>query len=408
MGSVRVGVLKPGMVLSDDVRDVKGRLLLGKGKPVTTEHIRIFKMWGIPQVAVAGAPADAASARPEVDPQRLEAVARDTEPLFARTDRSHPAIGEIFRLAVDYRAAHPSAPPAADLPPESASPVGAPKTDFLEQFIARDLALPEIPSIVFELNEVIANPLSTADQMARVINKSPSLTALLLKIVNSSFYGLPSKVDRVSLAVTLIGTRELSALALGISIISLFKNIPRALLNMQSFLQHSLGCAILARLLAAQKGLRMTEQMFTAGLLHDIGRLILFIHFPTEALDILRRARRESGGLVDIEKQQLGCDHTAIGRYLLNHWRLPLMLENTVAFHHTPADAPDPIPAAIVHVADILVNALGVGTSGEHLVPALDARAWDALELPAGTLEVAVRQALNHLDTLAFLLERPT
>lgn len=407
MGSVRVGVLKPGMVLSDDVRDVKGRLLLGKGKPVTTEHIRIFKMWGIPEVAVAGAPADAASCSPQVDPQRLEAVARDTEPLFARTDRSHRAVGEIFRLAVDYRAAHPSTPMAA-LPPESVSPANAPKTDFLEQFIARDLALPEIPSIVFELNEVIANPLSTADQMARVINKSPSLTALLLKIVNSSFYGLPSKVDRVSLAVTLIGTRELSALALGISIISVFKSIPRTLLNMQSFLQHSLGCAIIARLLAAQKGLRLTEQMFTAGLLHDIGRLILFIHFPTEILDILRRARRESGVLVAVEQQQLGCDHTAIGRYLLNHWRLPLMLENTVAFHHTPADAPDPVPAAIVHVADILVNALGVGTSGEHLVPPLDARAWEALDLPAGTLEVTVRQALNHLDTLAFLLERPT
>jgi HD-like signal output (HDOD) protein len=407
MGSIRVGVLKPGMVLSDDVRDVKGRLLLGKGKPVTTEHIRIFKMWGIPQVAVAGAPTDAAALSPQVDPQRLEAVARDTEPLFARTDRSHPAVGEIFRLAVDYRAAHPSVS-TAEPPPESVSPLSTPKTDFLEQFIARDLALPEIPSIVFELNEVIANPLSTADQMARVINKSPSLTALLLKIVNSSFYGLPSKVDRVSLAVTLIGTRELSALALGISIISVFKSIPRTLLNMQSFLQHSLGCAIIARLLAAQKGLRLTEQMFTAGLLHDIGRLILFIHFPSEILDILRRARRESGVLVAVEQQQLGCDHTAIGRYLLNHWRLPLMLENTVAFHHTPADAPDPVPAAIVHVADILVNALGVGTSGEHLVPPLDARAWEALELPAGTLEVAVRQALNHLDTLAFLLERPT
>jgi HD-like signal output (HDOD) protein len=398
-------MLKPGMVLAEDVRDIKGRLLLMKGKAIGTEHLRIFKMWGIPQIEIAGEPGDAAAPAHAVDPERLEKVAQETEPLFVCADRAHPAVREIFRLAVDHRAARRVCSTPTELPPEPvAAGGGSPQTDFLEKFITRDLALPEIPSIVFELNEVIANPLSSADQMARVINKSPSLTALLLKIVNSSFYGLPSKVDRVSLAVTLIGTRELSALALGISILSVFKNIPRGLLNMQSFLQHSLACAVASRLLAAQKSLRLTEQMFTAGLLHDLGRLILFIHFPAEALAILRQSRRASACLYTVEKQQLGCDHTVIGRYLLNHWRLPLMLENTVAFHHTPGEALDPVPAAIVHVADIVVNALGLGTSGERLVPPLDARAWGVLELPVETLEVLVQQTVNHLNTLAFLL----
>jgi HD-like signal output (HDOD) protein len=406
MGSVRLKMLKPGMVLADDVRDIKGRLLLMKGNPVGTEHIRIFKMWGIPQVEVAGMPGEAEAAVAPVDPAWLTTVTRETEALFVCTDRAHPAVREIFQQAVAHRAARrvPNAVP--ELPPEGAVPNGGARpVDFLEKFIEKDIALPEIPSIVFELNEVIANPLSTADQMAQVINKSPSLTALLLKIVNSSFYGLPSKVDRVSLAVTLIGTRELSALALGISVLSIFKNIPKALLNMQSFLQHSLACGIMSRLLAARKSLRQTEQMFTAGLLHDLGRLILFIHFPAEALEVLRRGRSSSACLYAVEKKQLGCDHAAIGRYLLNRWRLPLMLENTVAFHHLPADAPDPVPAAIVHVADILVNALGLGTSGEHLVPPLDPRAWEALELPVESFEVVVKQGVNQLGTLEFLLQ---
>ena len=407
MGSVRLKMLKPGMVLADDVRDIKGRLLLIKGKPVGTEHIRIFKMWGIPQVEIVGAPGDAEPApSPPVDPAWLATVTREAEELFVLTDRTHPAVQEIFRQAVAHRAERRIQVTAPGLPPEEApAEAGSRRVDFLEKFMQKDVALPEIPSIVFELNEVIANPLSSADQMAQVINRSPSLTALLLKIVDSSFYGLPSKVDRVSLAVTLIGTRELSALALGISVLSIFRNIPKALLNMQSFLEHSLACGILARLLAAQKNLRQTEQIFTSGLLHDIGRLVLFIHFPDDALGVLRRGRSTDACLHTVEKKLLGCDHAAIGRYLLNRWRLPLALENTVAFHHAPGESPDPVPAAIVHLADVMVNALGLGTSGERLVPPLDARAWDSLELPAGSLETVVTQGVNQIATLAFLLQ---
>jgi HD-like signal output (HDOD) protein len=232
---------------------------------------------------------------------------------------------------------------------------------------------------------------------------------MLLKIVNSSFYGLPAKVDRVSLAVTLIGTRELSALALGINIMSMFKSIPGSLISMRSFLQHSLACGIVSRLLAAQKNMRQTEQMFTSGLLHDLGRLILLIYFPEEILGALIHARRDSANLYPVEKKRLGCHHAHIGKYFLNRWRLPLIIENTVCFHHEPEDAPDPVPAAIVHVADVLVNALGIGTSGESLVPPLNARAWEALELPPSCFEVVTHQTVHQFNTLEFLLpdQRP-
>jgi putative nucleotidyltransferase with HDIG domain len=211
-------------------------------------------------------------------------------------------------------------------------------------------------------------------------------------------------VDRVSLAVTLIGTRELSSLALGISILSFFKSIPSSLLTMHAFLKHSLACGIVSRLLAAQKTLRQTEQMFTAGLLHDIGRLILFIYFPEEALSCLHRARQASERLYQVERTRLGCHHAQIGKYLLNRWRLPLIIENTVCFHHEPAEAPDPVPAAIVHVADLLVNALGIGTSGERLVPPLDPRAWEVLELSPSCFEVVIHQAIHQISNLEFLL----
>jgi HD-like signal output (HDOD) protein len=405
MTTVRIKKLIPGMVLADDVHDIKGRLLMSRGKPIGPDHIRIFKIWGIPQVDVAGAPEDGEAASAAPDPAWYEAARREAEDLFVLTQRDHPAVKEIFNLAVNHRAGRRTLAPQDRLPPEPPSAQGwQPHTNFIEKLIEQDIALPEIPSIVIELNEVIANPLSTADQMAQVINKSPSLTAMLLKIVNSSFYGLPSKVDRVSLAVTLIGTRELSSLALGISIMSIFRSIPTSLLTMRSFLKHSLACGILSRLLAAQRTMRQTEQMFTAGLLHDIGRLILFIYFPEEALGALRQARQMSDQLCRVEKMRLACHHGHIGKYLLDRWRLPLIIENAVSFHHEPSDAPDPVPAAIVHLADLMVNALGIGTSGERLVPPLDARAWDVLELSPSCFEVVIHQTINQLNTLEFLL----
>jgi HD-like signal output (HDOD) protein len=386
MGTVRTTQLKLGMVLADDVRDVKGRLLLTKGKPIGPDHIRIFKIWGIPQVQILGAQGETeAPAAPPVDPGRLEAVRKETEFVFRYTDRDHPAIREIFSLAVNHRAAAPLR--AADSLPMEIPAAG-----------------PE-PQAGDFLQKVIANPLSSADQMAQVINKSPSLSALLLKIVNSSFYGLPATVDRVSLAVTLVGTRELSALALGISIMSMFRKIPSRLLSMPLFLQHSLACGIVSRLLAAQKNMRQTEQMFTAGLLHDLGRLVTFIYFPDEALAVMRHAATKSVCLHAAEKDLFSCHHGHIGKYILNQWRLPLILENNVCFHHDPMNAPDPSAAALVHVADLLVNALGVGTSGERFVPPLDPKAWEATGLSVGCFEIVITQAVNQFNTLEFMLQ---
>ncbi|MEJ5357622.1 MAG: HDOD domain-containing protein [Desulfobacterales bacterium] len=406
MGITALAQIRPGMVLAEDVRDVNGRLLLSRGKTIGPEHIRVFKIWGVNRVSVLGALEPEAEARPAVDPQRIEAARRELEPRFRRTDRSHPAVAEMFRTAALYRAARDlSFPPEPDLPPaETAAGDRPPRRDFLEAFMEKEIALPEISTIVFELNEVIANPLSTADQMAQVIHKSPSLTALLLKIVNSALYSLPAPVDRVSLAVTLIGTRELSALALGLSVISAFRHIPRRVIDMPRFLEHSLACGIASRLLAAQKNLRQTEQLFSAGLLHDLGRLILYLFFPDDMLAALRTARREGLCLFEAERRELGCPHAWIGQVLLKKWHLPLLLEHAACFHHEPEASPDPLPAAIVHVSDVLVNALGIGSSGERLVPPLRPAAWEALGLPPECLETIASQTAQHLEAMEFLL----
>jgi HD-like signal output (HDOD) protein len=282
---------------------------------------------------------------------------------------------------------------------------GYPKLDVREKILNKEIKLPEIPSIVFELNEVIVDPLASTDNIAQVVNKSPSLTALLLRIVNSPFYGFPSKIESISRAVTIIGTREISSLALGISMITNFEGIPKQVLDMYAFLRHGLACGIISRLLAAHKNVPQTEQLFVSGLLHDIGRLIVYKYFPDQAKLLLSACRTSNGLLYEEEGVYLGCKHTDIGKYLLKEWKLPPALESNIFYHHNPSSAPDPTSATIVHLADIIVNGLGIGSSGEILVPCLDCEAWNGLGLSPSSFDVIVGQAIHQMVALESVLE---
>ena len=406
MGIIHIDKLKPGMVLDQEVRDINGRLLLKKEKEIQSSHIRIFKIWGVTEVNIRGSNGGKDTSTGPKDPELVEKIEENTKELFRHVDLEHPAVKEIFRISVLFRCKHNFA--EKDKNVTLAVPDNGQSTferDFLKKLNKEKISLPEIPSIVFELNEVIANPLSSAEDIAQVVHRSPSLTALLLKIVNSPFYGFPSKIDKISLAVTLIGTREISGLALGISLISLFNNIPKEILSMHSFLRHSLACGIISRILAAHRSLPQTEQLFVSGLLHDLGRLILYSYFPEESRNLLSRARSSDKLLYLQEKEDLGCNHTHLIKHLLQLWKLPMVLENNVFFHHSPNDAQQPIPATLVHLADIITNGLGIGTSGERFVPPLDHAAWENIGLSPTCFDVVTKQATHQFFALESMLD---
>jgi HD-like signal output (HDOD) protein len=149
----------------------------------------------------------------------------------------------------------------------------------------------------------------------------------------------------------------------------------------------------------------MTEQLFVSGLLHDLGRLILYLHFPEESRHVLNRSRKYKNLLRKEEQDYLGYDHAQLGHHLMKQWKLPLILENNVLYHHTPSMARQPIPAAIVHVADAIVNSLGIGSSGEELVPPLDMAAWENLDLPLSSLDTIIGQATHQFNSLESMLQ---
>lgn len=393
--------LKQGMVLAADVTDANGRLLLSMGQPVAAKHLKIFKMWGVPEVRVQhGGGGETEDLNP-LDPEAMRRVAEALKPSFSDNDLTHPAVAEIFRQAVIHRSRN-----AGGLHPESlARPLNdpAPSTSGLQmrkKIRSREIKLPESPSLVFELNDIIADPFSSADDIARVISKSPGLSALLLRIVNSALYGFPSRIDSLTRAVAIIGSKEISALAVGITTMEIFKDIPRAVFDMQAFTRHSLACGVLARILAAGGNIRNTEQMFVSGLLHDIGRLVIFKYFPQHAASMLSGKSDGDRSLYDREKTVMGFRHTDIAQDLFGKWKFPVTLIQNVVYHHRPSAAQDPVKAAIIHLSDIIAHGLGEGKSGEWRVPALDVAAWDKLQLSPQALSTVIPQAVHHMGFL--------
>jgi HD-like signal output (HDOD) protein len=401
MIEIKTDQLKHGMVLAEDVCNSNGRLLLPKGQELEVGHLRILKMWGIFQIRIEGDDPDGLEPVDGQDAARSDQARMDILQRFANLDPDHPAVREVVEICVAFRLKHgpfPSPAPVESRPASPEAPADAAK--IMAGFEQRDIKLPEVPSLVFELNEIMANPLTSSGDIAQVVNKSPSLASLLLRIVNSAFYGFPGKIDRISRAVALIGSKEISSLALGISTMRIFDEIPKEIIDVRAFFRHSLSCGILSRILAAHLNISKTEQLFVSGLLHDIGRVILFRYFPKVTAAMLADARSSGKRLYDAEFESLRCRHTHVGRDLLRKWKLPASLEHGIYFHHTPSKAPEVSRAAVVHLADICVHALGLGASGEHMIPPLDQAAIQTLRIAPGSLKATISQTLHQLEYL--------
>lgn len=272
--------------------------------------------------------------------------------------------------------------------------------------LVRGTEVASVQQIYVRLTEVMDHPLSSAADVGKVIGEDPGLTARLLRLVNSPMYGFPGKIDTVSKAISIVGMVQLHDLALGTSFLRLFDKVPPQFVDMHSFWCHSIACGVAARLLASQRGEPNTERYFVAGLLHDIGRPILFTRAAEEVNQALELSRLTGDLLVDAETQILGFHHGTVGAALLEQWRLPGMLAESVAWHHQPRLAKQyPVETSVVHVADVLANALRLGSSGERLVPRFDPMAWESLGIAESILPTLLKQVeRQYLDAVDAVL----
>ena len=281
MSYIAVEKLQEGMVLDEDVHDLNMRLLVSKGQKVAPNHIRVLKIWGVTRVRIIGQETENADSELSIDDLGAEHLKKSINLIFKNADLNNEIIKEIYKASLIRRLIGKNIkPPVPDNLREADHAPPAKPAKVQDKINHEDIQLPETPTIISELNKVIDDPLATSDEVAQIVHTSPSLAAMLLKIVNSAYYGFPSKIDRISRAVTIIGTKEISALALGLCVMEAFSDIPEELIDMKAFIRHSLVCGMVARILAAMNKVAETEQMFVAGLLHDVGKLIIFKYYP--------------------------------------------------------------------------------------------------------------------------------
>lgn len=269
------------------------------------------------------------------------------------------------------------------------------------QLIAKVRTVYSLPQTFHRLQEVVQNPDSSMSDIGEVLMADQALSARILQLANSSFYGFPSRIETISHAVTMIGAEQMVALVQGTCVASIFNRVPRELVNMEKFWTHSIACGVAARLIAARRREPNTERFFLLGLLHDIGRLVIFQHMPEQAATIIEQAGRERQLLHKAETAVLGFDHATVGYDLLRTWKLPPRLCEPIKMHHCYGTTSlYPIETAILHTSDIIVNAMRCGTSGERFVPPLHGPNWDLAGLGAemlGPLQKEIQRQIEEV-----------
>ncbi len=258
-----------------------------------------------------------------------------------------------------------------------------------QKIIARIDDLPTLPRTVLKITELVNDPKSSAKDLSRVITDDQVLTARLLKLVNSSFYGFPQRISTVTNAIVLLGFDAIRSLLLTTSVFDLFAGRSRKRKqDQEKFWDHSLGCAVGAKVIGSYVRHDKIEELFVSGLLHDIGKIVEMLFLPNEFAAVMAATNKENSLMIAAENKILGYNHAEIGRLLSAKWNLPVKLEQVIAHHHQPKLAGSfTMEASIVHLADILCRALNMGFGGDHKIPPLDPAAWDALKIKTGDLE---------------------
>ncbi|MDH5763128.1 MAG: HDOD domain-containing protein [Nitrospinota bacterium] len=262
-----------------------------------------------------------------------------------------------------------------------------------EELIEHSGQVASLPEVFYRVNEAIEDPECSFSEIAHIIGQDSALSARLLKIVNSPFYGFDTRVETITHAITIIGMVQLRDLILATLVVDKFKGLSTSVMDMKSFWLHNIACGLMARILATfchEKGL---EKYYVLGLIHDIGRLIMFLSIPEQMNRALEIARAGDELLSVVEKEMFGFDHSRVGYLLIQSWKLPELFQVAVQHSHDSAmDGNLSSETAILHVSDVFVHALQFGSSGEVFIPPLNPLAWNKLNLSSSMIPLLVKQ----------------
>jgi putative nucleotidyltransferase with HDIG domain len=230
------------------------------------------------------------------------------------------------------------------------------------------------PPIVFnKLQEAIKDPDLSFKEFDAIISADPSLTARLLKVANSSFYGLDTKVETITHALGIVGVKPLIEMALSTVMVQKASGISPDLLDIQLFWKHNVACGLASRAIAQSLGAGNLEAFYTAGMLHDIGSLIIYQGNPKKAREILSRCRSEKLPQSQVEEEVFGFSHARVGALIFQEWGLAPSLIEAVRYHHNPTQAENfPLETAVLHVADFLAYQMNYNLGVDYPIHPVD------------------------------------
>ncbi len=254
--------------------------------------------------------------------------------------------------------------------------------------------LPTMPGVVNQLLSMVESDEESAAEVAEIIATDQVLTAKVLKIVNSPFYGFPGRIGTIQHALVLLGFDVLKGIVLSASVIDYMSD------SLVGLWEHSIGVATASHKIALAIEADEPEEISTAGLLHDLGKVILSVEMHADCDRVVTEAARSEIPFVDAERKILrGVTHCEIAGWLAEEWHLPARLREPIARHHHPHSAElAPVPTAIVHLADILTRALQFGSGGDPYIPRINERALKILHLKMGDLASLLRIIDNELE----------
>lgn len=255
------------------------------------------------------------------------------------------------------------------------------RTVTLEQIVGQTSDLPSIPAAAIRVMRETERAESSASTVAEHLATDQSLSVRVLRLANSPFYGLARKVTNLSEAVVVLGMRTVKNLALVASTYPwMTRPLPGYCLGPNEMWRHAFATAVGAQLVAQLTRKAKPDEAFTAGLLHDLGKVALSVWIDNKIQAIAFYAQREQIPFDEAERKVLGYDHTQVGEHLAHAWNLPEDICSVVRYHHHPSDCPTIVALVdCVHIADFLAMSMGFGLGGDGLQYAIDPKSLERL-----------------------------
>lgn len=273
----------------------------------------------------------------------------------------------------------------------------------LTEIIVAIQDLPSLPVVVLELMRGLDNAQSDTHLLAGKIAQDQALSAKVLRLANSSFYGMQRKVGTIQQAITILGFNSVRTLVTASAVIDLYRPGKRGAFDFQDFWRHAIATALCAKALAKKRSLNQ-DYAFISGLLHDIGKLVI-VTYSARHYDavIAYRAEHDCYGF-EAEQAVLGLDHATVGRAILEHWKFPSLILEAVEHHHFLAGEDIAGLTAVINLADCIAHGLDLSSQTGDLVPPLSPSGWGHLDIPESDLAEVFRETEHQFKEACAIL----